>query len=248
MVCPAPRRAAVYRPRRPRASPLWQLLDRYFDEFQRVYDERYRQRYGFWRPVIASTIEKFLACGDLREGFARVRCPRCRDEFFVAFSCRRRCLCPSCHQKRALVMAEHIARDLCAPVPHRQFVFTIPKRLRIFFRFDRRLLGELPRLAWQTVLEVDRAVLDRRDVTPAMFAAIHTFGELVHWHPHLHALVTNGVFAPDGTFITLPALDNKPFEKLWQKKVFDLRPRRTRAARPLHAPVPVGSRAHDPRH
>ncbi|MCH7799534.1 MAG: hypothetical protein IID28_13990, partial [Planctomycetes bacterium] len=51
MVCPAPRRAAVYRPR---ASPLWQLLDRYFDEFQRVYDERYRQRYGFWRPVIAT--------------------------------------------------------------------------------------------------------------------------------------------------------------------------------------------------
>ncbi|MHC4588814.1 MAG: hypothetical protein ACYTAQ_05625 [Planctomycetota bacterium] len=44
---------------------------------------------------------------------------------------------------------------------HRQFVFTVPKRLRIFFRFDRRLLGELPRLAWQTVLEVYRAEHDR---------------------------------------------------------------------------------------
>ena len=32
----------------------------------------------------------------------------------------------------------------------------LPKRLRIFFRFDRRLLAELPRLAWQTVLEVYR--------------------------------------------------------------------------------------------
>ncbi len=176
MGCPAVNRAtATYRPRRPRASPLWKLLDRYFDEFQQVYDERYRKRYGFWRPVISCTVEKFLACGDLREGFARVRCPRCRHEFFVAFSCRRRCLCPSCHQKRALVMAEHIARNLCAPVAHRQFVFTIPKRLRIFFRFDRRLLGELPRLAWQTVLEVYRAVLDRRDVTP-----LHD-----RRHPHL---------------------------------------------------------------
>ena len=47
----------------------------------------------------------------------------------------------------------------------------------VLFRFDRRLLGELPRLAWQTVLEVDRAVLDRRDVTPARFVAIHTFGD-----------------------------------------------------------------------
>ena len=216
------RAAAIYRPRRPRASPLWRMLDRYFDEFQRVYDERYQKRYGFWRPVIAITVEKFLACGDLREGFARVRYPLCRHELFVAFSCRRRCLCPSCHQKRALIMADHIARDLCAAVAHRQFVFTIPKRLRIFFRFDRRLLGALPRLAWQTVLEVYRTVLDRRDVTPGMIGAIHTFGELVHFHPHLHALVTDGAFAPDGSFIPLPGVDDEPFEKLWQKKVFDL--------------------------
>ncbi len=55
-----------------------------------------------------------------------------------------------------------------------------------------------------------------------MIAAIHTFGELLHFHPHLHALVTDGVFTPDGTFIALPALDDEPFEKLWQKKVFDL--------------------------
>ena len=32
-------------------------------------------------------------------------------------------------------------RDFCEPVRHRPFVFTLPKRLRLFFRFDRRLLG-----------------------------------------------------------------------------------------------------------
>ena len=36
---------------------------------------------------------------------------------------------------------------------------------------------------------------------------------------HLHALVTDGAFAPDGTFIALPELDDEPFEKLWQKMV-----------------------------
>jgi hypothetical protein len=141
-----------------------------------------------------------------------------------------------------------VARDVCAAVPHRQFVFTIPKRLRLFFgstelvevRFDRRLLAELPRLAWQTVLEVYRIVLDRKDVVPGMVAAIHTFGGLIHWHPHIHALVTDGGFLPDGTFIPLPGMDSEPFEKLgstvfdpeaqtrrelaevWQKKVFEL--------------------------
>ncbi len=50
----------------------------------------------------------------------------------------------------------------------------------------------------------------------------HTFGELVHFHPHLHALVTDGAFATDGTFIPLPSADIEPFEKLWQEMVFDL--------------------------
>ncbi len=69
--------------------------------------------------------------------------------------------------------------------------------MRLFFRFDRRLLGELPRLAWQTVLEVYRADLDRQDVVPGMIAAIHSSGQLLHWHPHIHALVTDGVFTHD---------------------------------------------------
>jgi hypothetical protein len=119
-------------------------------------------------------------------------------------------------------MAEHVARDVCTSVPHRQFVFTIPKRLRLFFRFERRLLAELPRLAWQTVLEVYRVVLDRNDVVPGMVAAIHTFGQLLHFHPHLHALVTDGAFTSDGTFIPMPEIEPEPFEKLWQKKIFDL--------------------------
>jgi prepilin-type processing-associated H-X9-DG protein len=88
-------------------------------------------------------VRKFLECGDLKHGFARVRCPRCREELFVPFSCRGRCFCPSCHQKRALEKAGWVSEHVCAEVPHRQFVFTIPKRLRIYFRFDRRLLGQL---------------------------------------------------------------------------------------------------------
>jgi ribosomal protein S27E len=70
---------------------------------------------------------RFLRCGDLHFGFARIRCPDCRHEMFVAFSCQQRCLCPSCHQKRTLLAAETIADTICAAVPHRQLVFTNPK-------------------------------------------------------------------------------------------------------------------------
>ena len=61
------RRVGVYRPRRSRASPLYRLLDDRFAELTRVYGERFVHRYGYWRPVIAEAVEKYLACGILSE-------------------------------------------------------------------------------------------------------------------------------------------------------------------------------------
>jgi hypothetical protein len=55
-----------------------------------------------------------------------------------------------------------------------------------------------------------------------MVVSIQTHGELSQWHPHLHALATDGAFAPAGTFIPLPQIAVEPFLKLWEKKVFDL--------------------------
>jgi hypothetical protein len=67
-----------------------------------------------------------------------------------------------------------IAQTICAPAPHRQLVFTIPKRLRIFCRHDCSLLGKLARAAWQTTVEVYRQALGRRDVIPGMVAGIYS--------------------------------------------------------------------------
>ena len=41
---------------------------------ERVHTQRYEKQYGFWRFIIRSSIDKFLKCGDLKEGFARVKC------------------------------------------------------------------------------------------------------------------------------------------------------------------------------
>lgn len=46
---------------------------------------------------------------------------------------------------------------------------------------------------------------------------------LIHFHPHLHGLITDGAFAPDGAFLPLPInLTHEPFLRLWEQKVFDL--------------------------
>ncbi len=222
MVDATPEAAAIYRPRRPRQSALYRLIQRYYPEFERTYDDRYAQRYGPWRPIIGGVVRKFLRCGDLHFGFARVRCTTCHHEMFVPFSCRQRCLCPSCHQKRSLLAAQTIAQTICAAVPHRQLVFTIPKRLRIYARYDRSLLGALAGAAWQSTVEVYRQVLGRDDVLPGMIAGIQSFGELTHFHPHIHAIATDGGFTADGTFLCLPQINTDSLHAIWQTKVFDL--------------------------
>jgi len=79
MDLPCPKPLPLYRPRDPRASDLWRLLDQHFETFRQVYDERYQAKYGFWRPVLDRSVAAFLKCGDLAEGFARVRCPDCHS-------------------------------------------------------------------------------------------------------------------------------------------------------------------------
>ncbi|MEX1088825.1 MAG: transposase [Phycisphaeraceae bacterium] len=211
-----------YRPRQPLESDFHRLVRTYFDDFRAAYADRYARRLGFWRPVIHKAVRHFLKCGDPHHGFARVRCPDCRHEFFVAFSCKQRCICPSCAQKRTLLFGLHVADDICRPVPHRQFVWTIPKRLRIFFRFHRDLLNRLPPLAWQTIREVYSALLGD-DAIPGGVLVLQTFGTLIHFHPHLHGLVTDGALAPDGRFLPLPVnLTHQPFLRLWEQKIFRL--------------------------
>ncbi len=73
-----------YRRRDHAASPFFKVVSSHFDEFEQVYPEQFQKKYGFWRPVIRRSIDKFLKCGDLKEGFARVRCDDCDEEMFVA--------------------------------------------------------------------------------------------------------------------------------------------------------------------
>ena len=89
----------VYRARNPKKSPLWQCAHRHYDEFEAAYPEAYQPRFGNLRPIISEVVHKFLDCGNLERGFARVRCDLCQHEYLLAFSCKSRWFCPSCHQK-----------------------------------------------------------------------------------------------------------------------------------------------------
>ncbi len=49
----------------------------------------FERQYGFSRPYVSHVIYRYLDCGDLHSGFARVRCGDCDHEYLLAFLCKR---------------------------------------------------------------------------------------------------------------------------------------------------------------
>lgn len=164
--CPLSEAPAVYRPRHPERTAFYRLFQDHFDSHVRAYEERFEPRSGPLRPVVGRSVKEFLSCGRLQGGFARIRCPKCRAEHLLAFSCRTSNFCPSCQAKRSALFAEKLIGEILAPVPHRHWTFSIPRALHGLFERDRKLLGLLSQTAYAARLRTFQAALDRTDVRP----------------------------------------------------------------------------------
>jgi hypothetical protein len=210
--------AGVYHPRHPERTVLYRVLFHYFDRFLIEYESRFEKQNGFLRPIIKEVVQRYLDCGNPRCGFARIRCPDCHTEHLLMFSCRTRGFCPSCHAKRLEEWGEWVRETLLLDVPHRQVVFTIPRMLRIFFKYNRRLLGELCRSALRS-LACYFAAVTGSELMPGVIAAIQTFGTRINFHPHLHFLVTEGGVDETGIFHKIPRIDDSRLAELFAREV-----------------------------
>jgi len=158
----------VYRPRDPRKTALWRLLDTLYERVKGAWEERFERKYGYWRGV---------------------RCRKCPQEFLVAFSCKGRGLCPSCGAKRAAELVAFLADEVVENVGHAQWVFTVPKVLRVYFLYHREP-GELSRAAAETARELLAAAAGEEEGFRAgIVSVVQTFGDRANFHPHVHALV-----------------------------------------------------------
>ena len=194
-----------YRRREPEGTPLYRIVYHGRDELPRVWEERFQPTYGVLREEVLATFDEYLNCGLLQHGAARVYCDSCKQSLLVAFSCKKRGLCPSCNAKRAVKFGEHLYDSVLERVPHRHCGFTLPKRLRVFFRYDRRLLDILFKAAASAV----EAVLGSDTQSPAVVLTVQTAGEALNFNPHLQGLLADGTFDAAGVFTPLAAIDTE---------------------------------------
>lgn len=216
---------------RPRSAPnqLKDLVEEHYEELRRVWDERFAKDLGVLHPRVQKLFESFTRCGDLHFGFVRLRCvnPDCtkKAERVLPFSCKVRGLCPSCGQRRAIEWAERMVEEVLPRVPYRQVVFTIPRRLRKYFLFDRALYGDLCRAAYKATRDFLRTLVPAgfpklQRAVPAMLVVPQSFGDLLVAHPHAHALVSLGLFLGDGSFHALDDVDFSALEESFRERVF----------------------------
>ena len=120
-----------------------------------------------------------------------------------------------CHQRRVRQTGHWIAHTVCHEVPHRQFVFTMPRPLRGIFRKRRHLLF---RTAIECLRDWFRTRLDLPDGQLAAIAAVQTFGDYLVFHPHLHVLAATGLYDREGRFHEFPVESLEPLAELFRHR------------------------------
>jgi hypothetical protein len=144
----------------------------------------------------------YRRCGILAHGFARVRCTDCGHDRLLAFSCKGRGVCPPCNARRMAEVAAHLTDEVIPHLPVRQWVLSVPKRLRPF-------LHQTPEVASGVLTLFLRALRSAlRDASPGAPAAVRDAqlgaisfpqrsGSSLNPHYHYHVLALDGVISGD---------------------------------------------------
>jgi hypothetical protein len=124
------------------------------------------------------------------------QCDTCGHRVISYNSCRDR-HCPKCQgMARAQWLAEREAELL--PVPYFHVVFTLPQNIGgLALHNAREIYRILFRAAAETLLTI-AADPHRLGAAIGFLAVLHTWGQNLHLHPHLHCVVPGGGISPNG--------------------------------------------------
>ena len=203
--------STTYQPRQPAAGVLHQVVREHFETFL---TQAADLRDGEGLPsFVEQEFRDFLRCGSLGGGFARFRCSGCGFDRLVPFSCRGRGFCPSCGGRRMAERAAHLVDHVFPRVPVRQWVLSLPHRLRYRLAWDHALCRAVVGRSMRAILGFlrRRAREDGvKDGRSGAVAIVQRFGGALNLNVHFHILAVDGVFVKEGEAVRFhpsPSLD-----------------------------------------
>jgi hypothetical protein len=161
----------------------------------RTHGPAYAERHPV-SPEQAQVLRRLAACRTAALGGHVDACGACGFTRASYNSCRDR-HCPKCQaSKRAQWLETRLERLL--PVPYFHVVFTVPDLLYPLILHNRRRLYDLLFQTASATLLTLTADPRRLGAQIGITALLHTWGQNLLFHPHLHCVVTGGGLSADG--------------------------------------------------
>jgi len=137
---------------------------------------------------ILRTLHAIRSCRTASLGGHVDRCDSCGHIRISYNSCRNR-HCPKCQNTQREAWIEERKQDLL-PVPYFHVVFTVPDKLNPLFMADPAAMYNLLfRSVWETM---NQFFFSRLQAEGGMIAVLHTWGQNLSLHPHIHCIVPGG--------------------------------------------------------
>lgn len=145
--------------------------------------------------VVQKAAQDIMQCRTRALGGHISACSHCSHQVISYNSCRNR-HCPKCqYSKREQWILDREADVL--PVRYFHVVFTLPHELNAMtMAFPKIMYGLIFKAAWKTIqtLGNDRKWLGAK---MGMISLLHTWGQNLSYHPHLHCIIPGGGYIPE---------------------------------------------------
>jgi hypothetical protein len=198
-------------------KPLFEVADILREGFT-----NYKEAFGPLQPEHFKVADAIMACRTSLLGGHIDHCDNCNHERISYNSCRNR-HCPKCQALLRAQWVEHRINDLL-PVHYFHVVFTIPQELNAFALRNKKAFFTI---FFQAVSETLQAFAHDKKYLGgemAFFAVLHTWGQNLLDHPHIHCVIPGGALMENGRWKHCPKnflFPIKPLSALFKGKLLD---------------------------
>lgn len=171
-------------------SKIQRAFDFKYEDYCKDHHQSYEQQHA---------AQAIMKCHTKECGFNKMFCTECGYTKEHYNSCRNR-NCPNC---QAILKEIWIDARRAEVIDGAYFhaVFTVPHELNALIYTNQKLLyGLLHKCAAKTILELssDKKYLG---ATPGIIQVLHTWGQTLNYHPHIHCIITGNGLSPDKKLI-----------------------------------------------
>ena len=153
-------------------------------------------------------LQKLHDCGTSANGYNLYKCSNddCGEIKIQYHSCHNR-HCPRCNGMRTEQWKEARQKELL-PINYFHIVFTVPHELNSLIMGN---MNVLYRLMFDASLFAINTVCKQKyylKITPGIISVLHTWGQQLSYHPHIHCIVSGGGLNNEGQWKSTPILQN----------------------------------------